>query len=89
MALPAYSDYANKARTPARYTKVFQDLNATVDHASYVGVHTLSAYDPSVCAAYCSNEPRCKAFNIYVSRDPSKDPGLGCPNPPATANFKV
>lgn len=89
MELPEYSHYAINADTPPNYTEAFQDLNATVNDPSYIGLHTIYAYEPSVCANWCNINPFCKAFNIYVSRDPSKDPGPSCGNPPATANFKV
>ena len=89
MAMGEYSDYAKNAETPSNYSKAFENLNATVNHASYIGVHTIYAYEPNVCANWCNLSPYCKAFNIYVSRDPSQDPGPGCANPPATANFKV
>ncbi|KAF2714882.1 hypothetical protein K504DRAFT_368264, partial [Pleomassaria siparia CBS 279.74] len=88
MEVTEYSKYANSAETPANYNLVFQDLNATVNHGSYIGHYTLYAYDPEICATYCAQIPECKAFNIYVARDPSLDPGPLCPNPPATANYK-
>jgi hypothetical protein len=89
MAMGEYSDYAKDADAPSNYSKAFENLNATVNHESYIGVHTIYAYEPSVCANWCNLNSYCKAFNIYVSRDPSRDPGPGCANPPATANFKV
>lgn len=37
---------------------------------------------------YCNNNKLCSAFNIYVERDPSVDPGPACPNPPSVSNYK-
>ncbi|KAF2466453.1 uncharacterized protein BDR25DRAFT_237663 [Lindgomyces ingoldianus] len=87
-AMDEYSSFAHNAVTPSGYVKIFEDFNSTVVSMNYIGVWTLYAYEPQLCADSCTEQPGCKAFNIYVSRDPSKDPGPNCPNPPSVSNFR-
>ncbi|KAF2119872.1 hypothetical protein BDV96DRAFT_312591 [Lophiotrema nucula] len=82
-----YHEFANEAQTPEGYDLVFRNHNATVESPSYLGLWTIFDYDPDVCAEVCYKQPTCKSFNLYISRDPSRDPGPRCPNPPAVANF--
>jgi hypothetical protein len=83
-----YSALATGATTPNDYVRAFQNYNTSVSSPYYLGVVTVARYDPILCAKICDDDPSCQSFDIYVSRDPSKDPGPNCPNPPATANFK-
>lgn len=44
---------------------------------------------PLYCSASkCDQAVGCSAFNLYIERDPSVDPGSACPNPTSTTNYK-
>ena len=50
---------------------------------------TLTTYDTFGCASECDQALGCNAFNIYVERNPLKDPNASaCPDPPSTSHFK-
>ena len=88
-AYPQFTYDALTAPTPASYVEVFQNLNASVNANSYLGLYTLSSYDVEGCSQWCDNTTLCTAFNIYVERDPSLNPTAGeCPNPPSITNYK-
>ncbi|ORY13438.1 hypothetical protein BCR34DRAFT_599966 [Clohesyomyces aquaticus] len=82
-----YNIFSKAANIPAGYSEVFENLNATIISPSYMGVHTLSSYDSQSCADLCDNTTGCKSINVFISRDPSVDPGVDCPNPEAIANY--
>lgn len=48
----------------------------------------MDAYDTVNCASYCDQQEGCIAFNIYMERDPTVDPGNNCTNPASTTNYK-
>ncbi|PNS14331.1 guanine nucleotide-binding protein subunit beta [Sphaceloma murrayae] len=86
-------------KSGAVYAQVFSNLQAAVSANSYLGLHTLYAYDVSACAAFCEDTSLCTSFNIYIERDPSLNPtkndstastvwGYWCPNPEAITNYK-
>ena len=75
----AYSDITNQAATPDGFTQGFQNL---------MGLITLGFYDTNQCAKFRSQTQGCMGINIYIERDPTKDPGPSFPKPPSTANFK-
>ncbi|KAF3920064.1 hypothetical protein AA313_de0200199 [Arthrobotrys entomopaga] len=79
---------ANNPDTIGPYTKVFDGLNGSVSQIGYRGVHTISSYDIETCMNYCDTKAQCLGFNFYVERDPSLDPGDGCPNPAPITNYK-
>ncbi|KAF2793713.1 hypothetical protein K505DRAFT_337570 [Melanomma pulvis-pyrius CBS 109.77] len=87
MELSEYSRYAFNTDMSPNFIEAFQDLNSTVNDLSYIEHHTIYAYEPSICANWCNISPSYKIFNIYISRDPSKDHGPSCGNPPATTKF--
>lgn len=82
-----------------QYTQVFKDLDAAVSANSYIGLYTLTAYNPQDCAAKCDDTDLCTSFNIYIERDPSLAPANNdnttytpwetyCPNPSSITNYK-
>ena len=85
---PYFADEANHAQTPSGYTEVFKNLNGSVNGNVYMGLNTLTAYDPSQCAALCNAATGCVAFNLYFERDPTLNPATGCDNPPSLTNIK-
>jgi len=104
-AYPSFHSMAQAAPTQVPsvnntvYSKVFQDLNASVSANSYIGLYTLQSYDASACAAHCDSTDLCTAFNLYIERDPSVAPstnasteptvwGRDCPNPASITNYK-
>ncbi|KAF2194549.1 hypothetical protein K469DRAFT_546703, partial [Zopfia rhizophila CBS 207.26] len=82
-----YDNLATGASTPSNYRLAFQNYNASVSLPDYYGVYKLYDYAPQQCAQLCDDHFSCKAFNIFVERDPTQDPGADCPNPAATANY--
>ena len=54
-----------------------------------MGLYTLTKYDTFDCAQKCDQADGCQAFNLYIERDPTKDPNHDqCPNPPSLTNYK-
>ncbi|KAF2276855.1 uncharacterized protein EI97DRAFT_433085 [Westerdykella ornata] len=82
-----YSNISKSAPTPKGYVPAFKDFSAVVLSPHCRGHTMLNEYSPEICARLCDNRHGCVAFNIYVSRGPSKVPGPQCPNPPATAVY--
>lgn len=85
---PYFHALANSQSPPPPYIEKFRDLNGSTSQNSYLTYYVLTSYDVMKCASYCNNVDLCEAFNIYVERDPSLDPGPNCPNPPSTTNYK-
>jgi hypothetical protein len=71
LAYPAYSSAANNASTPSGYTKTFTNFNASNNADGYSGYTILSTYDVASCAAQCTTNTNCHAFNIFYERTPS------------------
>ncbi|KAH0025912.1 hypothetical protein KCU78_g4558, partial [Aureobasidium melanogenum] len=71
------------------FHRTFQNKQASVSGCSYQGYKTYQTYDVTQAAADCKNIAGCKGFNIFYERDPTKDPGSGCPNPASTTVIKV
>lgn len=57
------------------YYEEFRDLNGSTQQNSYLTYYVLDSYSPSACAKKCDSVDLCVAFNIYVERDPSLEPG--------------
>lgn len=85
---PYFHALANSVAPPFPYIEKFRDLNGSTQQNSYLTYYVLNSYDINKCASYCNNVNLCTAFNLYVERDPSVDPGAACPNPPSTTNYK-
>lgn len=88
-----FKDDAIKATQPANvpqgYTLAFPNLQASSQTVSYLGLETLTSYDPIQCASICDQKKGCVAFNLYYERDPSvKENDDQCPNPPSVTNIK-
>ncbi|ESZ96472.1 hypothetical protein SBOR_3094 [Sclerotinia borealis F-4128] len=83
-----YNAFASSAATPQGYDLAFSGLQGSSQTTSYLGYKTLDSYDTVDCASYCDQQDGCIAFNIYLERDPSVDPGTNCLNPASTTNFK-
>ena len=80
---------AVEASTPDKYFSVFTNATGAVSASNYVGLHTLTSYDSNACAKICDETDGCRAFNIYIERDPSLDANeQNCPNPPSTINYR-
>ncbi|KAF2721948.1 hypothetical protein K431DRAFT_223218 [Polychaeton citri CBS 116435] len=85
---PQYDDIANNAVAPGGYSAAFTNLKGATSASSYLGYYTLKSYDTIKCQQKCDAISSCYAFNIYIERDPTLDPGAGCEDPPSTTNYK-
>ncbi|QSZ36796.1 hypothetical protein DSL72_006679 [Monilinia vaccinii-corymbosi] len=88
LADPQYNAIASGATTPAGYKLAFSQLHGSSQTTSYLGYETLDSYDTEGCASYCDQQEGCIAFNLYMERDPTLEPGANCTNPASTTNFK-
>lgn len=88
LAYSAWSTDATTAQTPAGYTQVFQNANASVVGPSYLALLTMQTYDPAQCAAYCDCTSTCTSFNVFVERDPALNPAANCTNPPSMSSYR-
>ncbi|KAG9191968.1 hypothetical protein G6011_10702 [Alternaria panax] len=81
---------ARDAAIPSGYTKSFTDQAGSTEQIGYLTYKTLSLYSTVDCAAFCNSEKYCLGFNLFFERDPSKDPGAGCPeqDPKPVTNIK-
>ncbi|KAF3919021.1 hypothetical protein ABW21_db0200521 [Orbilia brochopaga] len=79
---------ASNPDTVGSYTKVFDGLLGSVNQMGYLGFTTINSYDINFCKTKCDTKTGCLGFNLYVERDPSLDPGAGCPNPSPITNYK-
>ncbi|PPJ55541.1 hypothetical protein CBER1_05393 [Cercospora berteroae] len=70
------------------YAERFRDKNGSTQQNSYLTYYVLDKYSPPECAKKCDAVKLCTAFNIYVERDPSLEPGPACPNPKSVSNYK-
>ncbi|MCJ1384275.1 hypothetical protein MMC17_007391 [Xylographa soralifera] len=88
-SLASLQSMSTGAGTPAGYTPVFTNLQASVSAAQYLGVYTLTSYDTYGCASQCNHAPGCVAFNVYAERDPTLNANAtNCPNPSSTTNYQ-
>lgn len=58
------------------YAERFRDKNGSTQQNSYLTYYVLDKYSPPECAKKCDAVKLCTAFNIYVERDPSLEPGI-------------
>ncbi|KAH6637820.1 hypothetical protein C7974DRAFT_411282 [Boeremia exigua] len=79
---------AKGASTPSGYFNTFTNLQGASSAYGYLGYKVVTSYDPSECASECNSKSGCLGFNIFVERDPSKNPGPDCKDPEAIANIK-
>lgn len=92
-AFREWEDFGAMARTaqaPSGFVQVFSNLGSAVrgENLDPRGLHLLTAYDTIACADICDDTKDCNAFNVYIERDPTLNPGRKCPNPPSTTNYK-
>ncbi|KAJ6261569.1 hypothetical protein Dda_4239 [Drechslerella dactyloides] len=78
----------NNPSTIGPYTKVFDGLIGSVNQMGYLGLTTINSYDLTFCRNKCDTKVGCLGFNLYVERNPSLNPGPGCPNPAPITNYK-
>ena len=84
-----YQALATNAPTPDGYANVFTNLQGSLSASNYMGLYTLDGFDTLTCASKCDQASGCVAFNVYIERDPSRDPNAAsCPNPSSTTNYK-
>ncbi|KAL8699623.1 MAG: hypothetical protein Q9201_005899 [Fulgogasparrea decipioides] len=90
LAYQPFADTANAAgaNPPQGYQTSFQNLQASVNANSYMGLTTLKTYDTIKCQQLCDAANLCTGFNIYFERDPTLAPAEGCPNPAGFTNIK-
>jgi hypothetical protein len=88
LAYQPFHDSAQNADIPTGYISTFADKNAAVNANTYLGLTTLQTYDVAGCASLCDAKDLCTAFNIYIERDPSVNPGASCPDPSSITNYK-
>ncbi|KAJ8118472.1 hypothetical protein OPT61_g546 [Boeremia exigua] len=79
---------AKAASTPSGYFNTFTNLQGASSAYGYLGYKVVTSYDPAECASECDSKSGCLGFNIFVERDPSKNPGPECKDPEAIANIK-
>jgi hypothetical protein len=89
---PNIASVANNANpAPTGYFQSFKNLqgaSSAMNYLGFVNVNTTKGYDVDFCAARCSANAGCLAFNIYFVRSPTQTPGTNCPDPPAFANIR-
>ncbi|TKX19983.1 metallopeptidase-like protein 6 [Elsinoe australis] len=73
---------------PAGYTTSFTNQYGSIQGGTSLNSLQLSNYNVSACAAACSKNSACNAFNIYFTRSPTLDIGTNCPNPTALADVR-
>ncbi|KAI1343535.1 hypothetical protein F5Y15DRAFT_235938 [Xylariaceae sp. FL0016] len=78
------STTATGATTPSGYNRTFTNLQASNTAYGFIGFTTLSSYDTVRAGNLCNFMSGCLGFNIFFERDPTLEPGPGCPNPPST-----
>ncbi|KAF2785452.1 hypothetical protein K505DRAFT_209046, partial [Melanomma pulvis-pyrius CBS 109.77] len=83
-----FSQTARSTATPDGYNVAFIDLHATDYAQDSLGYQDFGSYDAQACAAKCTGQADCAAFNIYYERSPSVDPADGCTNPPSTTSIR-
>ncbi|KAF4311059.1 hypothetical protein GTA08_BOTSDO13234 [Botryosphaeria dothidea] len=85
----SYSSLAAAATIPTGYSKAFTNAHGSIQQSfGYLGLTQLSAYDADLCADFCNQDSGCRAFNIYVERDPVLRPAYSvCTDPPSTGNI--
>ncbi|TKX18179.1 PAN domain-containing protein 13 [Elsinoe australis] len=99
MSQASFQNAALNAVTPDGWVRTFNNMNGSTSASSYMGLWTLKSYDPSQCAAICTNNTGCTSFNIFIERDPSLNPckndstaytpwGYWCPLPSSITNYK-
>lgn len=59
------------AGIPDGYVRMFANLHASGETLGYRSVSTLEHYDPTSCAALCTEDDSCQAFNIFFLRAPT------------------
>ncbi|KAF2120136.1 hypothetical protein BDV96DRAFT_319071 [Lophiotrema nucula] len=80
---------ALNASTPSGYNVNFKNLHASSsDSTGYLGTIELDSYNVSACAALCSSQEGCLAFNIFFERDPAAHLTPDCANPNSTTAIK-
>lgn len=85
----AATNAALPANVPQGYSLAFQNLQASSQTTTFLGVKTIDSYDPVTCASICDQQDGCVAFNLYFERDPTLAPNTtNCPNPPSSTNIK-
>ncbi|KAI4715907.1 hypothetical protein E4T48_07913 [Aureobasidium sp. EXF-10727] len=78
---PRWPSLASAAPTPSGFVQTQKNANGANSAYGYLGYRNLKSYDSQACADICTGTLGCMAFNIYIERDPSVDPGTGCRNP--------
>lgn len=95
-AAPSVIPSSNKG---VQYVETFRDLNASVSTSNYMGQYVLTSYNYTECAGHCDGAQGCMAFNLFIERDPTRNPakndnetatpwGTYCPDPPSTTNYR-
>lgn len=88
LAFSTFASNARNAATPANFTRVYvnQQATNTLTTDDSVRATNLSAYTVSQCADVCTKlQPNCKGFNMYYQRVPKNDTkynDLSCTVPP-------
>lgn len=77
---------ANSAPILDGYTLVFSNLSASLEASDYFGLYPIDSYDTLTCAATCDSKPSCRAFNVFLERDPPMN--TYCAKPTSTTNYK-
>ncbi|MCJ1309395.1 hypothetical protein MMC25_003054 [Agyrium rufum] len=88
LANSVYDNIAQSAPTPDGYSLSFSDLQGSTQAYSYMGLYTLTSFDPFLCQEHCDSATSCYGFNLYIERDPSIAPADACPDPASLVNYK-
>ncbi|KAI5247013.1 hypothetical protein E4T42_06178 [Aureobasidium subglaciale] len=87
----SFASIASAAPVPSGYVNTVLNGAGANSAYGYLGYFNLKSYDTNACAAKCSSTVGCMAFNVYLERDPSVDPGTGdtgCANPASVVYAK-
>ena len=80
MGLPTYSRIAQDEDTPCPYVQAFSNRNATAIHQP-IETHNMTTYNAKECSQFCNSHLACKAFGIFIERQPSC---TNCSDPTST-----
>jgi hypothetical protein len=85
-----FSNAANGAVTPDKFTQTFVNKQASLEGCGYLGYTPYDTYNVAQAAQDCLNKDGCRGFNIYYERDPSVTPDYtDCKNPASTTVIKA
>jgi hypothetical protein len=83
-----FSAIARGAPTPLHYIRVYVNEHGATQFGRFLAYHELAMYNTNDCARRCDETEGCDAFNIYLERTPTLDPGPDCENSFSSTTIK-